>query len=77
MTKSDLDLLGRIFAAEVEHRLPYQSRAAAYKRLEAGGFVQRGEETLRGWPPVTVSGWYLTHKGRMAYRESCKDMTDE
>jgi hypothetical protein len=73
MTKSDLKLLEHIFSAEIEGRLPYQSKAAAYKRLETYGLVEHVEIALPGILPVIIPGWILTHKGRIAYCESCKE----
>lgn len=75
MTKKHLKLLEKVFAAEIEGRLPYQSKAKGYKELEELDLVAWGTVTLGGGGfPVTVSGWYLTHSGRYAYCESCKDV---
>lgn len=74
MSQSDeLRFLEKVWAAEVEGRLPFQSGAAIYKRLETQGLVQRMETTLPGRFPVTVSGWQLTHAGRFLYCSTCED----
>ncbi len=75
--KTEAKWLEKIWVAEVENRLPFQSSAAIYKRLEAQGLVQRGKEEFRsGGLPITVEGWYLTHAGRFAYCSTCDDERD-
>jgi hypothetical protein len=63
--------LGKIFAAEIEGHLPFQSRAAIYKRLAEYGMVEFTTITLPGAFPVTITGWILTQYGRMRYCQSC------
>lgn len=71
MTKRHLQLLEKVFEAEIQGRLPFQSRAKGYKELEAMNLVELGTLKLAGRIPITVSGWYLTHAGRYAYCQSC------
>lgn len=64
MTKTKLKALERIYAAEIENRLPLQSRARVFRELYEDDMVhidcvQRGR--------AIVSGWCLTHAGRLAY----------
>jgi hypothetical protein len=81
LNKKSLDALGKIFEAEIDRRLPYQSKAKIYKELERTGHVQFVEEIL----PVTklcpwsikISGWCLTHLGRYIYCYSCKYVDEE
>jgi hypothetical protein len=70
MTKRELDALEKVWIAEINNRLPFQSRpnAKIYKQLEADGMLQFGSEK---WGNVTVSGWYLTHGGRFTYCSTC------
>lgn len=71
MTK--LQALERVFAAEIDGRLPFQSKAKIYARLQEEGLVEP-METKFGVPPLgvmTVTGWQLTHAGRLMYCMSC------
>jgi hypothetical protein len=70
---TELEALEKVWIAEVSNQLPFQSRAAIYKRLEAHNLVERMEVTLPGRLPVVVNGWQLTHAGRLYYCSSCKD----
>jgi len=65
--------LENVYAAEVENRLPFQSKAAIYKRLREYGLVQDMELVLgSGWSAVTVRGYQLTHAGRLTYCLNCE-----
>jgi hypothetical protein len=72
MTKATFNALERVFAAEIEGRLPYQSKAKIYQALCDDGLVapmQRrfGSDRFA----VTVTGWELTHAGRILYCLEC------
>lgn len=70
LTKRDIRFLERLFAAEVEGRLPFQSRAVAMiERLQEDQLIEPMEVVLPGRFPVTVRGWALTHRGRITYGE--------
>lgn len=73
LPKYQLQALEKIFAAEIEGHLPFQSTASVYKKLEADGLVRFGKETLSSdcLGAITVEGWYLTHAGRLMYCMSC------
>lgn len=72
--KKVLDALGKVFSAEIEGRLPFQSKASIYRDLLAAGLVSWMERTFgQKWPFVTVVGYELTHRGRMLYCENCQD----
>lgn len=73
LTTAELRALGRVFAAEVDGRLPFQSKAKIFRKLCEAGMVEPMERTLGGRLPVTVSGYQLTHAGRLAYCCSCRD----
>jgi hypothetical protein len=78
MTKRDFTLLEKIFAVEIEGHLPYHSRSKEYLRLEKEGMVERETITFRGGRfPVTVSGWALTHRGRMDYCLECSKIDEK
>lgn len=69
--------LEKVFAAEIEGRLPFQSRAKIYQKLCDAGMLEPMQRVVGGPPfPVTISGYQLTHAGRFAYCESCKDVED-
>jgi len=69
-----LDALERVFAAEIDGRLPFQSKARIYKELCDDGMVQPMERTFgHGWSAATVRGYELTQAGRMLYCASCDD----
>lgn len=69
MTK--MKALEKVFAAEVEGRLPFQSKATIYQRLNDEGLIEPMERQFGGRFPVVVSGWQLTHAGRLMYCSSC------
>lgn len=73
LTKAKLRALERVFAAEVDGRLPFQSKAKIFRELCESGMVEPMEWKLVGRFPVTVSGYQLTHAGRIAYCCSCRD----
>ncbi len=73
VTDETVAALEKIYAAEIEGRLPFQSSAAIYKRLEALGAVERSSRQIPVPPlgEMTVSGWGLTHAGRLYYCTNC------
>lgn len=74
MNKKEIKALERIFLAEIEGRLPLQSKAKIYDTLAEKGMVQFGQETIKiidGWGNMVISGWYLTHSGRIEYCQTC------
>lgn len=72
-TKKVIAALERVFAAEINDRLPFQSRALIYLDLSDDGLVAPMERTFGGRFPVTVKGWQLTHAGRLLYCSSCPE----
>src|ERR1700689_1367527 len=73
MKKSTINALERVFAAEINGRLPLQSKANIYRELEAEGMVsQMGRTFGNGAFKASVKGWQLTHAGRFAYCENCE-----
>lgn len=69
MTK--IKALEKVFAAEIDDRLPFQSKAAIFQRLCDEGLIEPMERTFGGRFAVTVKGWQLTHAGRIMYCSSC------
>jgi hypothetical protein len=76
-TKKVLQALEKVFAAEIEGRVPFQSRAKVYSSLCDDGLLEPMTMELGGRLPLTVSGYQLTHAGRITYCESCRDAPDE
>ncbi len=68
MNAKEHEALGKVFAAEIENRLPYQSRKAIYRDLEQAGLVARFNKY---WGTMKVFGWALTHSGRYEYCRKC------
>lgn len=72
MTKAKLKALEKVFAAEVEGRLPFQSKAKIMQKLCEEGLVAPMERTFPGvFFSVRVKGWELTHAGRFLYCSNC------
>lgn len=70
---STIQALENVFAAEVEGRLPFQAKAAIYKRLCDKGLLQEMQTEVKGHGSliVTFSGYALTHAGRIKYCQFC------
>lgn len=68
MKTDEIKALEKIYAAEVENRLPFQSKAAIYKRLAEFDLV---EPMTAKFGLATVHGWQLTHSGRLLYCNNC------
>lgn len=72
--KTEIAALERVFAAEIENRLPFQSKARIYQKLLNAGLVEPMEKIFGVGTrfPVTVMGWQLTHAGRILYCSACE-----
>jgi hypothetical protein len=68
--------LEKVFAAEIEDRLPFQSRAKIYDELYQRGMIAPMQKVYGGSFSVTVDGYQLTHAGRYAYCSNCRDAED-
>ena len=70
---AELKVLERIFAAEISGRLPAQFKSKHLAPLQERGMVEPMETKVGAGGPftVTISGWALTHLGRITYCESC------
>jgi hypothetical protein len=81
--KDELRALERVFEAEIAGAVGgrvshlFQSKASIYKRLELVGLVRYvNSVTLIGGGAlgsVAISGYELTHDGRLAYCINCGD----
>ncbi len=70
--KKVLNALEKVFAAEIEGRLPFQSKAKIYKDLEAEGLLEAVRHEIRFGPFVGEAlGYELTHAGRYLYCSHC------
>lgn len=70
----EIAALEKVFAAEIEDRLPFQSKAKIYQELCDRGLLQPMRRKFgSGWSAVTASGYQLTHAGRIIYCSSCED----
>lgn len=72
-TRKTLAALEKVFAAEINGRLPFQSDAAIYRVLCEEGLLAPMQKTFGslGRFPVVSTGYQLTHAGRIMYCESC------
>lgn len=78
-TKSDLRILEKVFEAEINGRLPYQSKSKKMAELESKGLVEPMTRTFGQdrFGAITASGWRLTLAGNFAYCDSCRDVNLE
>ena len=74
--KKTLVALEKVFAAEIAGRLPFQSKAKLFGRLCDEGLLEPMERVLGGRFPVSISGYQLTHAGRITYCTSCDGEDD-
>lgn len=74
MNQKTITALEKVFEAEIHGRL-FQSKAKIYKQLEADGMVtfERQELGRDRFGAIAVEGWALTHRGRIAYCETCTE----
>lgn len=76
MTSAELDILEKAFVCEVNaalnHRLPglMQTRSKLAGKLVTEGYLANETIRLGGALPVNLTGFVLTHRGRLAYCES-------
>lgn len=73
MKKRYLDMLERVFVAEINDRLPFQSKRKIMLELAAEGYIQPMTTILPGRFPVRIEGWELTHLGRLSYCTTCDE----
>jgi hypothetical protein len=78
MTKAELDMLAKLYSAEVEAALSHdplrsvvQTKSKVMRKLVEEGFAKEVERTTPGRFPVRVKGYELTLQGNFAYCMSC------
>lgn len=72
--KATLSALEKVFAAEIEGRLPFQSKAKIFKQLCDEGMLAPMEHQFgTGAFAINIVGYELTHEGRFLYCSSCVD----
>lgn len=71
MTKADLAVLEKAFCCEMEGRA-FQSRSKRVQKLADEGYLifRRNEDRSQRFA-MTWEEYQLTHKGRIAYCETC------
>jgi hypothetical protein len=71
-TMTRMKALEKVFAAEIEGRLPFQSKAKIFQSLCDDGLIQPMERRFGADRfAVTINGWQLTHSGRIEYCSKC------
>ncbi|WP_312271581.1 hypothetical protein [Pseudomonas sp.] len=73
MDKRTIKLLEKVFEAEISGLLPYQTKAKLAQEMCDSGLLEFNE-IKKG--ALTVSGYSLTHRGRIEYCEQCGDIDD-
>lgn len=82
MTKREIEILERVFSAEVESAFngqPHivQTRSKLAAKLADEGYLHWREIRLGGRFPITIAGYELTELGRLTYcycaSERCAD----
>ena len=72
MTKAKLAALEKVFAAEIELRLPFQSKAKIFRTLCEEGYLEPMKRNFgHDRFGIVVHGYQLSHAGRLAYCQSC------
>jgi len=66
MTRRHWELLGKVFGAEVENRLPFQTKSKLINDLHLQGHVCTDEVVILG---CLVKGWCLSLRGHYEYCE--------
>lgn len=72
MNKRSLELLEKVFGAELEGALNngiglFQTRSKLAEQLEADGYLTKHTTTIGGRFPVNVTGYRLTLLGNLTY----------
>lgn len=76
-SKAIMTALEKVFAAEIDGRLPFQSKATIYRDLVAAGLAEPMQRSFgSGAMAVTVSGYALTIRGKYLYCSHCEAETD-
>lgn len=77
-SKKILNALEKVFVCEIENKLPFQSRAKIYQGLASEGLLSPMTINIgSGWSAAIVTGFQLTHLGRLVYCSSCDGQDDD
>lgn len=73
LRKNEYAALEKVFAAEIENRLPFQSRAKIFKQLADDDLLEfvTGSLGRDRFGSLEVSGYTLTHAGRWVFCAHC------
>ncbi len=76
MNNRELKILEAAYEAEVSAAVRgginiYQNKSKLAQKLEKDGLLQTASTTLGGRFPVTITGYRLTHAGRLLYCGTC------
>lgn len=81
--KKELALLEKAYEAEIDYALGgcfthiiQPKKTKTLQKLVDDGKLERAETVLGGRFPVVISGYVLTHFGRLSYCASCADSVD-
>lgn len=73
-SRAVITALEKVFEAEINGRLPFQSKAAIYRDLTAAGLVEPMQRSFgSGAMAVTVTGYALTIQGNYLYCANCAE----
>ena len=79
MKKSEIAILEKAFCAEINGALEktsslLQTKSKIAQKLAVDGLLMKSTEIIQcGRFPIEVSGYSLTHAGRIAYCLTCED----
>ncbi|MGJ8524276.1 hypothetical protein R84981_003001 [Carnimonas sp. R-84981] len=77
MNKRQLAVLERVFTDEVNRsKYPTYIKSKVAQQLCEDGYLGEVSVTLPGAIPVVIKGYQLTHAGRFAYCDSCRDVEE-
>lgn len=71
LNKNELQMLEKVFAAEIEGRLPFQTTSKMASKLAEAGYLEQGVTMMSN---LKVEGYWLTDAGRYIYCSSCRDV---
>lgn len=79
MEKRKLAILEKAFEAEINIDSPIRiitTKSKLAQNLCADGYLQKETARIGGRVPVIISGYSLTHLGRITFCESCHDLEE-
>lgn len=70
MNKAEMQMLEKVWIAEVEDRLPFQTKSKVAVSLVEQNLLQPDTAVISG---VSVKGYALTHAGRFLYCSAAEE----